>query len=33
MMRETRLPPGWWIIPGALIGAGVWATLVLMVLS
>lgn len=25
--RDERMPSGWWIVPAVVIGAGVWATL------
>lgn len=33
MMRNPKLPPGWWMIPGALFGAVVWRLVLWAVLS
>lgn len=30
-MRAARFPHGWWIIPGAILGAAVWAVLFTLV--
>ena len=26
-MRRSRLPSGWWVLPGAVLGVGMWLIL------
>lgn len=31
MLRSPRFPPGWWIIPGTVIGACLWMILPMVI--